>query len=258
MTIRPAKAMILAAGLGLRMRPLTDTTPKPLLELCGRTLLDHEFERLGAAGVRDVVVNAHWKAEQIDAYLARRQAAGMPIRTMLMREAALLDTGGSVQAALPKLGPEPFYVINGDAFWQDGPRPALARLARAFDPAEMDGVLLVHRSFQVRAEVGYGDFAVDKLGLPSRRGERQVVPYIFAGVQLIAPALLDGMPNGMAGEMPVGMGHKFSMNLAWDRAIAAGRLRVVVHDGLWFHLSTPEDLRDAEQMLHPSGHGEPR
>ena len=238
--------MILSAGLGTRMRPLTDTTPKPLLELCGMSLLDHAFERLITMGVQDVVVNAHWQAEQIDAYLTARKAAGPP-SSMLLREAVLLDTGGSVRAALPHLGPEPFYVINGDAYWLDGPRPALARLAMAFDPDEMDGVLLVHRGFQVRAEVGFGDFAVDKWGRPSRRGERQVVPYIYAGVQLIAPALLDGMPAA-----------PFSMNLAWDRAIAAGRLRVVVHDGLWFHLSTPEDLRDAEQMLHAPAYGDLR
>ncbi len=201
---------------------------------------------------QDVVVNAHWKAEQIEAYLAARAAAGLRPRSLLMREETLLETGGSVLAALPLLGPDPFYVVNGDAFWVDGPRPALARLAEAFDPAEVDGVLLVHRGFQVRAEVGFGDFAVDKWGRPRRRGEREVVPYIYAGVQLIAPALLDGMP-------PSGVpGTPFSMNLAWDRAIAAGRLRVVVHDGLWFHLSTPEDLAEAEHFLHAPAFGEAR
>ena len=247
MTLHPSKAMILAAGLGTRMRPLTATTPKPLLELCGKSLLDHAFDRLLEVGVEDVVVNAHWKAEQIEARLAARQAAGQKPRTGLMREAVLLDTGGSVRAALPLLGREPFYVINGDAYWLDGPRPALTRLAQAFDPAEMDAVLLVHRGFQVRAEVGFGDFAVDKWGRPSRRAERQVVPYIYAGVQLIAPALLDTLPAGPC-----------SLNLAWDRAIAADRLRVVVHDGLWFHLSTPEDLADAEQLLHAPAYGELR
>jgi N-acetyl-alpha-D-muramate 1-phosphate uridylyltransferase len=244
MTVRPTQAMILAAGLGTRMRPLTDRTPKPLLELRGRSLMDHAFDRLLAAGVEHVVVNAHWKADQIETHLAAR---GMTPSTALMREAALLDTGGSVQAALPRLGELPFYVINGDAYWVDGPRPALARLAQAFDPAEVDGVLLVHRAFGVRAEVGFGDFAVDKWGRPSRRGERQVVPYIYAGVQLAAPALMADMPAA-----------PFSMNRAWDRAIASGRLRVVVHDGLWFHLSTPEDLQDAEHMLGAPAYGEAR
>ena len=247
MILPPTRAMILAAGLGTRMRPLTETTPKPLLPLCGKALMDHAFDRLNAVGVTDVVVNAHWLADSIDSHLTARQQAGQSPHTQLMREASLLDTGGSVQAARTQLGPEPFYVINGDAFWLDGPRPALARLASAFDPAEMDGLLLVHRGFHVRAEVGFGDFAVDKWGRPSRRGERQVVPYIFAGVQLISPALMRDMPDA-----------PFSMNLAWDRAIAAGRLRVVVHDGLWFHLSTPEDLTDTEHLLFAPVYGETR
>ena len=247
MTLHPSKAMVLAAGLGTRMRPLSETTAKPLLPLAGRTLIDHIFERLTVVDVGDVVVNAHWQADKVADHLAARGTAGFPPRTTLMREATLLDTGGSVQAALPLLGLDPFYVINGDAYWLDGPRPALARLAQAFDPAEMDGVLLVHRGFHVRAEVGFGDFAVDKWGRPSRRGERQVVPYIYAGVQLISPALMHGMP-----EAP------FSMNLAWDRAIEAGRLRVVVHDGLWFHLSTPDDLHETEHMLHSPAYGEAR
>lgn len=236
--IRPTAAMILAAGLGTRMRPLTEITPKPLLRLCGRTLLDHAFDRLVAAGVQDVIVNAHWKAGQVETALETRRAASLPPRTTLLLEEALLETGGSVLAALPLLGTQPFYVVNGDAYWLDGPRTALSRLAAAFDPAEMDGVLLVHRGFQVRAEVGFGDFSVDAWGRPRRRGERQIVPYVYAGVQLVAPALLDAAP-----EAP------FSMNVAWDSAIASGRLRVVVHDGLWFHLSTPEDLRDAEHSL---------
>ena len=247
---KPHAAMILAAGLGVRMRPLTDITPKPLLKLSGRPLLDHAFDRLLAVGVRDVVVNAHWLGEQIADHLAARHATGIPPQTRLMHEVTLLDTGGSVRAALAlpnrPLGPEPFYVINGDAYWVDGPRPALARLAAAFDDS-VDGVLLVHRGFQVRADVGFGDFTVDKLGRPRRRAERQVVPYIFAGVQLISPALLDDMPPA-----------PFSMNLAWDRAIERGRLRVVVHDGLWFHLSTPNDLRDTEHFLHAPAYGEMR
>jgi MurNAc alpha-1-phosphate uridylyltransferase len=247
MIVRPRTAMLLAAGLGTRMRPLTEHTPKPLLELAGRSLMDHAFDRLLAVGVDSVVVNAHWRAERIAAHLAARDAAGLKPRTLLMREERLLDTGGSVRAAVPHLGPDPFFVVNGDAYWVDGPRPALARLAAAFDPAEMDGVLLVHRGFQVRADVGFGDFAVDKWGRPTRRGERQVVPYIYAGVQLVSPALLDGMPDA-----------PFSLNRAWDRAMAAGRLKVVVHDGLWFHLSTPDDLRDAEHFLHAPAYGEMR
>ncbi|MSO91200.1 MAG: nucleotidyltransferase family protein [Acetobacteraceae bacterium] len=235
MSLLPCVGMVLAAGLATRMRPLTDATAKPLLELAGRRLLDHALDRLAEVGVERAVVNAHWHADQMAAHLAART---VPPRTILRREENLLETGGGVRAALDVLGPDPFYVINGDAFWTNGPHPALARLTEMFDPALMDGVLLLHRGFQVQGDVGLGDFALDKLGLPRRRGEREVVPYIYAGAQLISPALLVGTPAG-----------KFSMNLAWDRALAAGRLRAIVHDGLWFHLSTPQDLAEAERLL---------
>jgi MurNAc alpha-1-phosphate uridylyltransferase len=244
-TIRPTTAMLLAAGLGTRMRPLTDRTAKPLLPLGGSPLIDHALDRLVAARVETVVVNVHWQANQVAAHLAFRRE--VPPRTILRREPALLETGGGVKAALDLLGPAPFYVINGDAFWLDGPIPALDRLAAAFDPTELDGVLLVHRTFQVHAEVGMGDFMVDKLGGLRRRAEREVVPYIFAGLQLISPALLAGTPDGA-----------FSMNRSWDTAMAAGRLRAVVHDGLWFHLSTPADLAEAESILRAQLTGDAR
>jgi MurNAc alpha-1-phosphate uridylyltransferase len=240
----PRTAMVLAAGLGTRMRPLTLNTAKPLLPVGGRALLDHALDRLAAAGVALAVVNAHWQAERMAAHLASRQP---PPDIVLRTEETLLDTGGAVKAALDLLGPDPFFVVNGDSFWLDGPGSALGRLVDAFDPAAVDGVLLVHRTFQVHAEVGFGDFAVDKLGGLRRRGEREVVPYVYAGVQLIAPTLLDGMPEGA-----------FSMNLAWDRALEAGRLRAVVHDGLWFHLSAPSDLADAEFYLHVRAVGDTR
>ncbi len=246
MTTRPRTAMLLAAGLGQRMRPLTANTAKPLLTLGGKALLDHALDRLVEAGVETVVVNALWHADRVEARLAARAAASQPPRTILRRETTLLDTGGGTRAALDLLGAAPFYVVNGDAFWLNGVRPALLRLADAFDAA-LDGVLLVHRTFQVHADVGFGDFAVDKWGGLRRRGEREVVPYVYAGVQLIAPALLDAMPEGA-----------FSMNRAWDRAMAAERLRAVVHDGLWFHLSTPSDLADAESMLHARLTGDSR
>jgi MurNAc alpha-1-phosphate uridylyltransferase len=238
--------MLLAAGLGQRMRPLTEHTAKPLLPLGGKALLDHALDHLVEAGVETVAVNAFWHADRVASRLAARAAAGQPPRTILRREATLLDTGGGTRAALDLLGTDPFYVVNGDAFWLNGTIPALLRLADAFEPG-LDGVLLVHRTFQVHADVGFGDFAVDKWGNLRRRAEREIVPYIYAGVQLIAPALLDDMPDGA-----------FSMNRAWDRAIAAGRLRAVVHDGLWFHLSTPSDLADAESVLHARLTGETR
>ena len=237
------RAMLLAAGLGTRMRPLTDRLPNPLLPLGGKPLIDHALDRLGEAGVETVVVNVHWHADQVAAHLAGRSRP----RTVLLREAALLDTGGSVQAALHLLGTEPFFIVNGDAFWVDGPVPALARLAAAFDPGTMDGALLVHCAFQVHAEVGLGDFALDAWGGLRRRHEREVVPYIYAGLQIVAPKLLAGMPDG-----------RFSINRAWDAAMAAGRLRAVVHDGLWFHLSTPADLWEAESILQARLTGDTR
>ena len=193
-----------------------------------------------------VVVNAFWLPDRLAAHLERRTAAGLPPRTILRREETLLDTGGGVRAALDLLGEAPFYVVNGDAFWVDGPRPALVRLAAVFDD-DVDGVLLVHRTFQVHAEVGLGDFNVDKWGGLRRRAEREVVPYIYAGVQLIRPELFAETPEG-----------PFSMNLVWDRAMARGRLRAVVHDGLWFHLSTPPDLAEAELVLQARLTGETR
>ncbi len=245
----PGTAMLLAAGLGTRMRPLTAHTAKPLLPLGGRPLIDHALDKLAAAGVAQVVVNAHWHAERVAARLAARAEAGRAPRTRLQQETALLDTGGAVCRALAEgtLGAGPFFVVNGDAFWLDGPHPALDRLAAAFDPARHDAVLLVHRAFQVQAEVGSGDFAVDPWGVPRRPQEQEIVPYIYAGVQIAAPSLFTDPPAGA-----------FSTNALWDRAIAAGRLSTVVHDGLWFHLSTPADLAQAEFYLHARATGETR
>jgi len=242
---RPRTAMLLAAGRGTRMRPLTDATAKPLLTLRGRTLLDHALDRLGEAGVEMVVVNTHWHADAVAAHLAARPTGP---RTVLRREEALLDTGGGVRAALDLLGPDPFFVVNGDALWLDGPTPALARLAAAWDIATpADALLLVNRTCQTRSETGPGDFALDPLGAVRRRREGEIVPYIYAGIQLIAPRLLAKAPKG-----------QFSMTLAWDRALAAGRLRAVVHDGLWFHLSTPLDLAEAEASLYAQRTGASR
>jgi MurNAc alpha-1-phosphate uridylyltransferase len=234
MSQKPHSAMVLAAGLATRMRPLTQTTAKPLLQLGGRTLLDYALDHLVDAGVKTVAVNAFWQADIVAAHLANRPP---PPRTVLLREDVLLETGGGVRAALPALGPDPFYVVNGDAFWLNGPTLALHRLAQALDET-VDCVLLLQRTAAVHAEVGFGDFALDKWGVPRRRKEREIVPYIFAGVQLIRPELLAGTPEG-----------PFSMNLVWNAAIAKGRLRAVVHDGIWFHLSTPADLAEAEQIL---------
>lgn len=231
--IAPTHAMVLAAGLGTRMRPLTDDRPKPLLELDGSSLLHHALDRLRDAGIANVVVNAHWHADQIEAAVLSHD----PPATVL-REAELLETGGGVTAALPHLSNQPFVVVNGDAFWLDGPTPTLRRLAAAFDPAAMDALLLLVRTSQVDAEVGRGDFLLDPLGRARRPKEREIAPYLFGGVQILSPALFADAPRG-----------PFSLNTLYDRAMEAGRLYGLVHDGAWFHLSTPRDLDRAETML---------
>jgi N-acetyl-alpha-D-muramate 1-phosphate uridylyltransferase len=205
-----------------------------LLTLAGRTLLDHALDRLQEAGVREAVVNAHWRADKVAAAVAERHAP----RIHLQREDELLETGGGVARALPRLGPGPFAVANGDSMWLDGPIPALRRLSAAFDPERMDGLLLLVRSAQVEGEVGAGDFLLDPLGRLRRPKEREVAPYIFAGVQVLAPAIFAEAPTG-----------RFSLNRVYDRAIAAGRLFALVHDGVWFHLSTPPDLERAEAAM---------
>lgn len=226
--------MVLAAGLGQRMRPLTEDTAKPLLMLDGRSLLDRALDRMADAGVPEVVVNAHWHADKVAAAVAARSAP----RISLQREEVLLETGGGVTMALPKLGQGPFAVANGDSVWLDGPTPALVRLAAAFDPAQMDGLLLLVRSAQVDGEVGRGDFHMDPLGRLRRPKERELAPYIFAGVQVLSPGLFAGAPAG-----------PFSLNRLYDKAIEAGRLFALVHDGLWFHLSTPVDLKRADAFM---------
>jgi MurNAc alpha-1-phosphate uridylyltransferase len=242
----PRFGMILAAGLGTRMRPLTEDRAKPMLPLQGRPLLDHALDRLAEAGVAQLVVNTHWQAETVESHLAARDG---PPRTVVLREETLRNTGGAVAAAYAAglLGDRPFFVINGDAFWLDGPVTALDRLAGAMAIEEADAVLLLHRGVQVLGEVGGGDFALDAWGKPRRPQENEQVPYIFTGIQILAPGLFDDVPPA-----------PFGMNLLWDRAMAAGRLRAIVHDGVWFHLSTPPDLARAEADLRERVAGDSR
>lgn len=232
--IRLTHGMVLAAGLGTRMRPLTETVPKPLLTLRGRSLLDHALDRLEDAGIGEVVVNAHHLAPQI---AAAAEARTTPHLTVLV-ESELLETGGGLRNALPHLGAAPFAAVNGDAFWLDGPTPALTRLAAAFDEGQMDALLLMVRAATVEGEVGLGDFLLDPIGRLRRPKEREVAPYLYAGVQIIHPRLLDGTTPG-----------RFGLMAPWLRAIEAGRLYGLVHDGAWFHLSTPPDLQRAEEVL---------
>jgi len=225
--------MILAAGFGTRMRPITDHTPKPLIPLAGRTLIDHGIDRLIAAGVKRVVVNTHYKAPMMAEHLAKRT----DVEIVLSHEETLLDTGGGVKKALPHLG-EAFYLINADVFWLNARTPALLRLARAWAPERLDALLLVQRTTTAIGYDGIGDFVVDALGNVRRRGEREVVPHLFAGVELLSRHFFDSAPEGA-----------FSLNLLWNKAIAAGRLKAVIHDGEWFHVGTPEGLAQSEDRL---------
>lgn len=231
---RPTRAMLLAAGRGERMRPLSDTTPKPLLELHGRSLIERALDRLEEAGVEQVVVNLHHLGEQLRARLAGRQRPAV----VFSEEEALLETGGGVAKALPLLGAAPFYVVNGDALWLDGVRPALRRLAELWDEARMDALLLLHPTVAALGFEGRGDFVMTAEGRLRRRLEREVAPFAYAGVQLLHPRLFEGAPPGA-----------YSFNRLWDRAIEAERLWGLRHDGTWYHVGTPEALKLAEQEL---------
>jgi N-acetyl-alpha-D-muramate 1-phosphate uridylyltransferase len=229
----PKTAMILAAGRGTRMRPISDTIPKPLLEIGGRTLLDHAIARLALAGVERIVVNAHYKADMIAAHLGGRSAPGIEIS----REDEPLETGGGVLRALPSLD-EMFFVVNADVFWLDSRDYALSRLAGAFDPARMNAVLLLQRTVTAVGYDGRGDYFLDRLGNPRRRREREVAPYLFTGIQLLHRRAFDGIRDT-----------KFSLNVVYDRAERSGRLHAIVHDGEWFHVGTPDGLAATRSRL---------
>jgi len=229
----PHSGMVLAAGLGTRMRPITDRIPKPLVTLGGKTLLDHALDRLSDAGVPRAVVNVHYKAEMIARHLDGRQQPAITLSV----EDELLETGGGILKALPLLD-EVFYVVNADIFWLDGKVPALLRLAEAWDGERLDALLLLQRTTSALGYDGIGDFIVDPLGKVRRRSEREVAPHLFAGVQIAHRRLFDGEKPG-----------KFSLNRLWDRALAAGRLAAIVHDGEWYHVGTPDALAQAEARL---------
>jgi N-acetyl-alpha-D-muramate 1-phosphate uridylyltransferase len=229
----PKSAMVLAAGLGTRLRPLTDTVPKPLLEIEGRALLDHAIDRLALVGAETVVVNTHYKARLVTAHLAGRQRP----RIEISHEDALLETGGGVLQALPRLGVT-FFVVNSDVLWLDSKDHALARLAAAFDPERMDAVLLFQRTATAVGYDGIGDYFLDPLGTPRRRAEGEIAPFLFSGIQLLHRRAFDGAPGG-----------RFSLNAIYDRAEAAGRLHAIVHDGEWFHVGTPDGLAATRARL---------
>jgi MurNAc alpha-1-phosphate uridylyltransferase len=234
----PSHAMVLAAGKDLRLRPITLSRPKPLVEVAGQAMLDGVLDRLAQAGVAEAVVNTHHLGHMIEGHLMSRKAP----RIRISREEALLETGGGVKKALPLLGSRPFYAINGDVIWRDGKTPALRRLAEAWDEEAMDVLLLLQPTASAIGYEGKGDFVMDQLGRLRRRKEGEVAPFLFAGLQILRHSLFAETPDG-----------PFSLNLLYDRALAAGRLRGLRHDGAWYHVGTPEDLARVEAALAPGG-----
>ena len=227
-------AMVLAAGLGKRMRPLTDTLPKPLVEVAGRSLVDRVFDRLIAAGVARIVINLHHHRAILEAHIAKRRDAEF----VLSPEAELLETGGGVLNALPLLGDEPFFCVNADVLWFDGATPALKRMADAWEAQRPAALLLMNSAASARGYEGRGDYFMDGFGRARRRQGNQTAPFVYAGVQILDAACFAGQAPG-----------RFSLNRVYDATEAAEGLVGIAHDGLWFHVGTPESIAETEFEL---------
>lgn len=232
---RPKTAMVLAAGRGKRMRPITATTPKPLVEVLGRSLIDRVLDRLVQVGVERAVVNVHYLADLIEVHVGKRAAPAISISDERKR---LLDTGGGVVRALPLLGSEPFFHLNSDSIWIEGARPNLEVLAERWNPDRMDGILMLASTVSSVGYDGAGDFDMDKTGRLSRRRERTVAPFVYAGAAILKPEIFAGFE-----EKP------FSLNEIFDRLIADGRLYGMRMDGIWLHVGTPESIAEAETSI---------
>lgn len=232
----PKTAMVLAAGLGKRMRPLTASRPKPLIEVAGQALLDHVLDKLAAAGVENVVVNVHYLADAVEAHLAKK-ADGLKIAISDER-GLLLETGGGMVKAAPLIESDPFLVVNSDNLWIDGPADTLKLLASHWDGSRMDALLLLVPHARAQNHHGRGDFHMDREGRLRRRGRAHVAPFVYTGIQMVSKRLLDGAPDG-----------PFSTNVLWDRAIEEGRCFGAVHQGLWFDVGTPQSIKATELTL---------
>jgi MurNAc alpha-1-phosphate uridylyltransferase len=238
MATHPRTAMVLAAGLGTRMRPLTDTMPKPLVAVAGKPLIDHVLDRLADTGVERAIVNVHYLAEQIIAHTGGR---AKPRVTISDERGLLLGTGGGVVKALPALGEAPFFHINSDTIWIDGVTPNLTRLAAAFDAASMDALLLLAPASGSVGYDGRGDYTMAPDGRLTRRAEREVAPFVFAGAAILQPSMFRDAPHG-----------EFPLTDLFDRAQAAGRLHGLRLEGLWMHVGTPDAVGEAEQAIRKS------
>jgi MurNAc alpha-1-phosphate uridylyltransferase len=232
----PKTAMIMAAGLGKRMRPLTATKPKPLIEVAGQSLLDHVLERLKASGVKKVVVNVHYLADAVEAHLATR-SHGLEIAISDERE-LLMETGGGMVQAEPLIDGDPFLVVNSDNLWIDGPADTLKLLASHWDDKKMDALLLLVPLARAENHKGMGDFHMGRTGRLRRREKSRVAPFVFTGIQMVSKRLLRDAPEG-----------PFSTNILWSRAIEEGRCFGAVHQGLWFDVGTPRSITMTEATL---------
>jgi MurNAc alpha-1-phosphate uridylyltransferase len=233
--VAPRRAMVLAAGLGTRMRAFNGQLPKPLVQVGGKPLIDYVLDRLAEQGVERAVVNVHHLADQIERHLAGRARPQIVISD---ERAELLGTAGGVVKALPQLGDAPFFHVNSDTIWIDGVKPNLGRLAAAFEPARMDALLLVAPTATSIGYTGRGDFAMGPDGVLTRRGEREVVPFVYAGAAILTPAFFAGAPAGNS-----------SMTPLFDRAAEAGRLCGLRLEGVWMHVGTPDAIKAAEEAI---------
>jgi MurNAc alpha-1-phosphate uridylyltransferase len=228
--------MIMAAGLGKRMRPLTATRPKPLIEVAGRALLDHVLDRLRAAGVKKVVVNVHYLADAVEAHLQSRDHG---LEYAISDERGLLmETGGGLVQAADLIDSDPFLAVNSDNYWVDGPADTLKLLASHWDGSKMDALLLLVPLARAQNHRGMGDFHMDRQGRVRRREKGRVAPFVFTGIQMLSKQLLRDAPGG-----------PFSTNILWDRAIEEGRCFGAVHQGLWFDVGTPKSIKLTESAL---------
>jgi len=231
--------MILAAGLGTRMAPLTVARPKPLIALNGKPLIDYAIDRLVQGGVNFIVVNVHYLADQLIAHLQKRQARDKNLQIHICDETdAILDTGGAIAKALPYFEGEPFFAHNSDSLWVEGMGSALARMRARWNPDTMDALMLLAPCATAIGYDGRGDFQMDAWGALKRRAEMSLAPFVWTGLQIVHPRLFDGAPTG-----------RFSINPLWDKAIEAGRLYGVRLDGVWIHVGTPQALEEAENFL---------
>ena len=231
----PDRAMVLAAGLGTRMRPFNGQAPKPLVRVGGKALIDHVLDRLADTGVERAVVNVHHLADQIEQHLQARQRPQIVISD---ERDVLLGTGGGVVKALAALGDAPFFHVNSDTIWIDGVKPNLGLLAAAFEPDRMDALLLLAPTTTSTGYAGRGDFAMAADGRLTWRGERDVVPFVYAGAAILAPALFRGAPAGA-----------FPLTTLWRRAAEAERLYGLRLEGVWMHVGTPEAVAAAEAAI---------